>query len=104
MTDTTLQQKIEVTKSFIWTFNRSKSGKYFFKALAEYFGKSPGMDYVCIDRMTEQRLEAQTVADYFDAIPYAVIPCMAKDANPRKKLISYIPRYDDPEHYARPQY
>jgi PAS domain S-box-containing protein len=66
MTDITLQKQIEDTQSFLLGYSWSKSGKDFFEALAQYLGKALGMDYVCIDRLIEDGLEAQTVAVYFD--------------------------------------
>jgi two-component system CheB/CheR fusion protein len=41
-------------------------GEDFFPSLARYLGQSLGMDFVCIDRLREGSLTAQTVAVYFD--------------------------------------
>jgi PAS domain S-box-containing protein len=58
------------------------SGEDFFKSLAQYLAQSLGMDYVCIDRLHEGSLMAQTLAVYFDGkfednVTYAVkdTPC-----------------------------
>jgi signal transduction histidine kinase len=41
-------------------------GDDFFHLLADYLARSLGVDYVCIDRLEEDSLTAQTVAIYFD--------------------------------------
>jgi PAS domain S-box-containing protein len=41
-------------------------GEEFFPALARYLAQSLGMDYVCIDRLEEGSLTAQTLAVHFD--------------------------------------
>lgn len=57
-------------------------GEDFFKELARYLARSLGMDYVCIDRLHEGSLTAQTLAIYYngkyeDNVSYALkdTPC-----------------------------
>ena len=64
--DITFQKQIEDIQSFLLGFGWSESNKNFFEALAEYLARVLSMDYVCIDRLIEGGLEAQTVAIYFD--------------------------------------
>ncbi len=66
LTDITLQKQIEDTQSFLLGNSWIESGKDFFATLAEYLAKTLGMDYVCIDRLIDNGLEAHTVAVYFD--------------------------------------
>ena len=66
MSDVTLLREIENAQSFLLGCSWAKSGKDFFEALAEYLGKTLGMDYVCIDKLVDSGLNAQTVAIYFD--------------------------------------
>ena len=64
--DITFQKQIEDIQSFLLGFGWSESNKNFFEALAEYLARVLCVDYVCIDRLIEGGLEAQTVAIYFD--------------------------------------
>lgn len=66
LTDVTFQRQIDEIQSFLLECSWSKSGKDFFEALAEYLAKRLDMDYVCIDKLVERGLVAQTVAIYFD--------------------------------------
>ena len=66
LTDITFQRQIDDIQSFLLSCSWSKSGKDFFETLAEYLAKTLNMDYVCIDKLVERGLEAQTVAVYFD--------------------------------------
>lgn len=65
-TDITLQKQIEDTQSFLLEHRWAESNRDFFEVLAEYLAKTLGMDYVCIDKLMDEGLEAQTVAVYFD--------------------------------------
>jgi len=64
--DISFQKQIKDVQSFLLESSWSKSGRDFFEALAEYLSKTLGMEYVCIDRLLEKNLEAQTVAVYFN--------------------------------------
>ena len=66
LTDITLQKQIDDIQSFLLGYRMTGSDKNFFGALAEYLAKALSMDYVCIDRLVEGGMEAQTVAVYFD--------------------------------------
>ena len=62
----TIQQQIEDIQSFLLGFGWAKTGKNFFEALTEYLANILDMDFVCIDRLVEDGLEAQTVAIHYD--------------------------------------
>ena len=64
--DFTLRKQIDDIQSFLLGFGWSGSGKNFFEALSEYLARILSADYVCIDRLIEGGLEAQTVAIHFD--------------------------------------
>lgn len=66
MTDVTMVKQIDDAQTFLLGCSWSISGKDFFCALAEYLGKSLGMDFVSIDKLLDGNLEAQTVAVYSD--------------------------------------
>jgi PAS domain S-box-containing protein len=66
VSDITITKQIEDVQSFLLSFCWTKSGKDFFESLAEYLGKTLGMDYVCIDKLVDSGLSAQTLAIYFD--------------------------------------
>lgn len=66
MTDVTMVKQIEDAQTFLLGCSWARSGKDFFHALAEYLGKSLGVDCVSIDKFLDNRLEAQTVAVYCD--------------------------------------
>jgi two-component system, NarL family, sensor histidine kinase UhpB len=59
-------RQIEDIQSFLLGYNWLRSGKDYFESLAEYLANTLGMDYVCIDRLLGEGLEAKTVAVYFD--------------------------------------
>ena len=61
-----LINRIEDTQSFLLENNWYESGKDFFEALSEYLAHNLGMDYVCISRLLDANLEAETVAVFFD--------------------------------------
>jgi two-component system, NarL family, sensor histidine kinase UhpB len=63
--DSKLKQ-IDDIQSFLLGSSWSGSGNDFFEALAEYLAGTLAMDYVCIDRLLETGLEAQTLAVYYD--------------------------------------
>jgi PAS domain S-box-containing protein len=62
--DVTERKKIEETLLFL--LQGGYSDENFFQSLARYLAGSLDMDYVCIDRLTGDRLSAQTVAIYYD--------------------------------------
>ena len=64
--DITERKQIEDTLKFLVQCYDPSSGEDFFQSLACYLGQSLGMDYVCIDRLHEDSLSAETVAIYFD--------------------------------------
>jgi PAS domain S-box-containing protein len=64
--DVTERKQIEDTLKFLVQCDDPSSGEDFFQSLARYLGQSLGMDYVCIDRLHEDSLSAETVAIYFD--------------------------------------
>lgn len=65
-TDITTQKLIDDTQSYLLGCRWSKSGRDFFEDMAEYLSNTLAMDYVCIDRLLEKGLFAQTVAIYYD--------------------------------------
>jgi PAS domain S-box-containing protein len=64
--DITERKQIEDTQMFLIQCGLPASGEDFFESLARYLAENLGMDYVCIDRLQEEGLAAQTVAIYFD--------------------------------------
>ena len=64
--DITERKQIEDAQMFLVQCGLPASGEDFFKSLARYLAENLGMDYVCIDRLQEEGLAAQTVAIYFD--------------------------------------
>jgi PAS domain S-box-containing protein len=64
--DITERKQIEDAQKFLVQCGLPASGEDFFKSLARYLAVNLGMDYVCIDRLQEEGLAAQTVAIYFD--------------------------------------
>jgi len=64
LTDITLEKNIEEIQSFLMDCSWVSKEKDFFQALAEYLANKLGMDYVFIDKLVENNLEAQTVAVY----------------------------------------
>jgi PAS domain S-box-containing protein len=66
MTDIAERKRVEDTIGFLAQCGSTTSGEDFFQSLARYLAQSLGMDFVCIDRLQEGSLAAQTVAVYFD--------------------------------------
>jgi len=64
--DITERKQIEDAQMFLAQCGLPASGEDFFRSLARYLAENLGMDYVCIDRLQEDGLAAQTVAIYFD--------------------------------------
>jgi PAS domain S-box-containing protein len=64
--NTTERKRLEEALRFLAEPGESASGENFFQSLARYLAKSMGMDFVCIDRLQEGLLAAQTLAVYFD--------------------------------------
>ena len=64
--DITERKRIEDAQLFLIKRSSTPSGEDFFISLARYLGETLGMDYVCIDRLLNDNLSAQTVAIYFD--------------------------------------
>jgi len=64
--DITERKRIEETYDFLLQSAALNSGENFFEALARYLAGCLEMDYVCIDRLISDGLEARTVAIYFD--------------------------------------
>ena len=60
------RQPLEEALTFLVQCGAPGSGEDFFQALARFLALRLGMDYVCIDRLEEGRLSAQTVAIYYD--------------------------------------
>ena len=61
-----LVRHIQDTQTFLLSNNWVKDGRDFFSVLAEYLANVLSVDYVCIDKLLPESLEAQTVAIYFD--------------------------------------
>jgi len=64
--DITQRKIIEDTQQFLMSAGWTNSGEDFFESLASYLAKALNMDFVCIDRLTNDLLEAQTLAVYSD--------------------------------------
>ncbi|MDP1991102.1 MAG: ATP-binding protein [Syntrophales bacterium] len=64
--DITERKRIEDAQLFLIKCSSRPSGEDFFISLARYLGETLEMDYVCIDRLLNDNLSAQTVAIYFD--------------------------------------
>jgi PAS domain S-box-containing protein len=62
LTDITERKRAEDTLRFLVQCGTTGSAEGFFQELARYLAQSLGMDYVCIDRLKEDSLAAQTVA------------------------------------------
>jgi len=60
--DITEQKRTEHALSFLLQCGWPSSGEDFFPSLARFLAETLGMDYVCIDRLTGDRLTAHTVA------------------------------------------
>ncbi|HTZ17670.1 MAG TPA: PAS domain S-box protein [Dissulfurispiraceae bacterium] len=82
LNDISERKQVEATNLFLSQYYWTKSGDYFFKALAQHLASNLAMDFVCIDRLVADELYAQTLAVYFDGkfednIEYALkdTPC-----------------------------
>ncbi len=66
ISDITERKRSEDTQLFLAECAWVKSGDDFFAVLARHLATNLGMDYVCIDRLVGDGLNAKTVAVYFD--------------------------------------
>ncbi|MBF0526283.1 MAG: PAS domain S-box protein [Deltaproteobacteria bacterium] len=80
--DVTERKRIEDTLFFLSQYGWIASGEDFFKALARYLGQNLEMDFVCINRLLDDGISAQTLAIYSngrfeDNVSYALkdTPC-----------------------------
>ncbi len=64
--DITERKKTEEVLAFLAQFSVMEPGKGFFELLASYLAKNLGMDFVCIDRLEGDGLNARTVAVWCD--------------------------------------
>ena len=64
--DITQQKIIEDTQHFLLNAEWSNSEKDFFQSLAGYLSRALDMNYVCIDRLINDNLDAETLAVYSD--------------------------------------
>jgi PAS domain S-box-containing protein len=64
--DITERKRAEDALRFVSECGWGPSGEDFFRALARYLAQSLGADFVCIDRLEEGSLTAQTVAVFCD--------------------------------------
>ena len=64
--DITYQKIIEDTQQFLLSAGWTNSGEDFFESLARYLAKVLDMNFVCIDRVTANLLDAQTLVVYSD--------------------------------------
>ena len=64
--DITVRKITEDTLKFLITCDSNSSSVDFFQALARYLAESLNMDFVCIDRLQDEMLIAETVAVYYD--------------------------------------
>ncbi len=64
--DITERKLFEDTQLFLANYGWAALGEDFFEALARFLAESLEVDYVCIDRLSDDCLTAQTVAIYFD--------------------------------------
>ena len=65
-TDITERRQVEAVQSFLAQSAGASGHEDFFKALARYLAQTLAADFVCIDRLVEDGLSAQTVAIYYD--------------------------------------
>ena len=65
-TEITARKKVEDVLRFLGQSVASGSGEAFFTELAQYLAQALDVDYVCIARLTEDRLAAQTLAIIHD--------------------------------------
>ena len=80
--DITERKTVEQALTFLATCCSARSGMGFFETLAKYLAETLDMDFVCIDRLEGDGLNARTLAVYFDGhfednITYALkdTPC-----------------------------
>jgi len=66
LSDVSERRSIDETQLFLVKSGWSNSGEDFFQSLAKHLAHTLSVDYVCIDRLLDEGLEAQTVAVYFD--------------------------------------
>lgn len=64
--DITERKMLEATQNFLLHCGYGKPEENFFEELARFLGDTLGVYYVCIDRLSGDRLTAQTVAVYCD--------------------------------------
>jgi len=64
--DITQQKKIEDLQHFLLNAEWTNSEEDFFQSLAGYLSRTLDMNYVCIDRLINDNLDAQTLAVYSD--------------------------------------
>jgi PAS domain S-box-containing protein len=64
--DITERKQTEDVLKFLAHQTNSPSDEDFFRTLARYLGQALDMDFVCIDRLEDGLLAAQTLAVYFD--------------------------------------
>jgi PAS domain S-box-containing protein len=64
--DITARKRLEETQEFLLTYGLSGHEEGLFASLARYLAETLKMDFVCIDRLLEDNLTAETVAVYFD--------------------------------------
>ena len=65
-TDITERKLLEETQAFLLHISNPGLDKNFFESLAQYLSQSLDMEYVCIDRLENDGLTAQTVSVYND--------------------------------------
>ena len=82
VTDTTERKQTEDVLRFLAQCGASGSGEGFFQELARYLAQALGMEFVCIDRLEEGLLSAQTLAvfhngQFEDNVSYTLMdtPC-----------------------------
>ena len=64
--DITQRKSIERVLTFLATCGTGQSGMDFFHSLAKFLAETLGMDFVCIDRLDGDAMNAQTLAVHFD--------------------------------------
>jgi PAS domain S-box-containing protein len=65
-TDITERRQVQAVQSFLAQSAGASGHEDFFQALAHYLAQTLAADFVCIDRLVEDGLSAQTVAVYYD--------------------------------------
>jgi PAS domain S-box-containing protein len=66
VTDITERKQAETTQTFLARTSSGTPAEPFFRALARYLAQDLGMDFVCIDRLEGDGLNARTVAVWCD--------------------------------------